>query len=79
MSEAVKLVERDIGDLIISDSESEDEELREQREEVARLKKEVDEHSVLVAARAARSMERQQKRAKEKEMLAREMQTLRDK
>jgi hypothetical protein len=43
------------------------------------LKKEVDEHSVLVAARAAWNVERQQKRAKEKEKLAREMQVLRDK
>ena len=37
------------------------------------------EHSVLVAARAARNIERQQKRAKEKEKLTREMQILRDK
>lgn len=79
LTEAVKSLEKSLVDLDISDSESEDEELRAQRDEVARLKKEVDEHSLLVAARAAKKLEKQQKKVKEKEMLAREMQMLRDK
>ena len=40
LSEAVKSVEKNLVDLVISDSDSDDEELRAQRAEVTRLKKE---------------------------------------
>ena len=63
----------------VSESDSDDEEIRLQEEELAKLKAEVELNAALMAARAARSTERQLKKAKRKEDLARELQLLREK
>jgi hypothetical protein len=62
-----------------TDSSSEDEELRQQREEFEMLKRDVEKTSLEAAAKLARSQERQKRKAQKKEELARQMKMLKDK
>ena len=64
--------------LIESSSESEDEELREQRLEIERFKKQMEAQSLQAAAKVARRGERQKKRDKEKLDLAQQLKKLKD-
>ena len=79
IEEAAAKLGADIVNLDTSDSSSDDEDLRTKKEELDRLKREVDQQSMLAVARAARAEEKEKKRSRKKAELDRQMKMLRDK
>ena len=61
------------------DSSSDDEDLRQQRADLERLQREVDQQTLLASARDARKEEREKKRMKKKAEIARQMKVLKEK
>ena len=79
IAEAAAKLEQGLANLDDSESSSDDDDLRAQREELESLQRKVDQQSLLAVARAARAEEKQRKRSQKKAELDRQMKMLRDK
>jgi hypothetical protein len=79
VKEAAENIESSLVHIEDDESSTDDKELLQQMEDIARLQREVEQQSLLAIARAARLGEKEQKRTLRKQDLARQMQLLKDK